>query len=300
MHIVDKAPTYDNNIRCCTLDFELSGSFMLAKIINTLDPNYTAITDTYDHFSRIAPKYRDLRINDPEPVSFIARELVNLPSIKAVDVGCGAGRYDLLLCRYLGDKLHLTCADTNPNMLEALDEYLVEHSISNFTSMHSKAENLPFPKNTMDCVYTFNAIHHFNLREFLHESARILKSGGYLFIYTRLREQNMVNIWGRYFPKFHQKETRLYTLHTLAQSVATVPNLQIKSIKYFKYRRKSSLAQLVERARAHHYSTFSFYSLEELEEAIALFTQKIMNDFKDAYRIHWYDEYALFIIRKES
>ena len=117
---------------------------------NTLDPNYTAITDIYDHFSRIAPKYRGLRITDPEPVNFIAKELGNLSSIEAVDVGCGAGRYGLLLCRYLGDKLHLTCADTNPNMLEVLDDYLIKHGISNFTSKHSKAENLPFPRNALD------------------------------------------------------------------------------------------------------------------------------------------------------
>jgi len=270
-----------------------------AQIINTVDPNYSAPTAIHHHFSRIATRYRDLRTTDPEPITFIAKELEKLVSIEAVDVGCGAGRYGLLLCRYLGDKLHLTCADANSNMLETLDEYLIKHGISNFTSMHSEAENLPFPSNTLDCICTFNAIHHFNLLEFLHESARILKSGGYLFIYTRLREQNRENIWGRYFPEFYQKETRLYTPDTFTQSVAAVPNLWIKSIEYFKYGRTSSLAQLVERARAHHYSTFSLYSSEELEEAIAAFTQKIRNEFEDTHLIHWFDENILFVIRKE-
>ena len=110
----------------------------------------------------------------------------------------------------------------------------------------------------------------------------------------------MENIWGRYFPKFHQKETRLYTLYTLAQSVAAVPNLWITSIKYFKYGRTSSMAQLVELARTHHYSTFSLYSSEELEEAIAVFTHRIRNEFEDANRIHWYDENVLFVIREED
>ena len=273
---------------------------MCAQVINTVDPNYSAPTAIHHHFSRIATRYRDLRTTDPEPITFITKELEKLVSIEAVDIGCGTGRYDLLLCRYLGDKLHLTCADANSNMLEALDEYLIKHGISNFTSMHSEAENLPFPSNTLDCICTFNAIHHFNLLEFLHESARILKSGGYLFIYTRLREQNRENIWGRYFPEFHQKETRLYTPDTLTQSVAAVPNLRIKSNEYFKYGRTSSLAQLVERARAHHYSTFSLYPSEELEEAIAAFTQKIRNEFEDAHLIHWFDENILFVIRKEG
>lgn len=273
---------------------------MCALKTRSIDLKYSIPKGIHQHFSRIAPKYRNFRITDPEPVVFIAKELEKLVSIKAVDVGCGAGRYDLLLCRYIGGKLHLACADNNSNMLEALDEYLIKHGISNFISVHSKAEDLPFPRNSLDCVCTFNAIHHFNLLEFLHESARILKSGGYLFIYTRLRGQNMVNIWGRHFPKFHQKETRLYTLYTLAQSVAAVPNLRINSIKYFKYGRTSSLVQLVERARAHHYSTFSLYSSEELEEAITAFRQKIRNEFEDVNHIHWHDENVLFIIRKEG
>ena len=273
---------------------------MGAQIFNTVDTNYSALTDIHHHFSRIATRYRNLRTTDLEPVTFVTKELGKLTSINAVDVGCGDGRYGLLLYRYLGDKLRLTCADVNSDMLEVLDEYLIKHGIRNFTSRQCEAGNLPFHRNTLDCVCTFNAIHHFNLPEFLYESARILKGGGYLFIYTRLREQNMVNIWGQYFPKFHQKETRLYTLYLLAQSVAIAPNLRINMIKYFKYERTSSLAQLVERVRAHHYSTFSLYSSEELEEAIEAFTQRIRNEFEDANRIHWYDENILFVIRKES
>ncbi len=273
---------------------------MSAQIINKTDPNYSALTATHHHFSIIAPKYHDLRTTDPEPITFIAGELEKLVSIEAVDIGCGSGRYDLSLCKHLGDKLRLTCADANSKMLETLSEYLIKNGISNFTSMQSNAEHIPLPSNALDCVCTFNAVHHFNLLEFLHESARSLKNGGYLFIDTRLREQNKRNIWGRYFPKFHQKETRLYTPDTLTQSVAAVPNLRIQSIEYFKYGRMSSLAQLVERAKAHHYSTFSLYSSEELEEAIAAFTQKIRHEFEDVPRIHWFDENILFVIRKEG
>ena len=273
---------------------------MCAQIINKVDPNYSALPASHHHFSRIAPIYHDLRATDPEPIAFIAKQLEQLVSIEAVDVGCGTGRYDLLLHSYLGDKLHLTCADANSNMLEALDEYLLKHGVSNFTSIQSEAENLPFPNNTLDCICTFNAIHHFNLPNFLQKSSTTLKDGGYLFIYTRIPEQNKKNIWGHYFPYFRKKETRLYTVNELAEAVAVIPTLGINSIEYFKYGRTSSLAQLVTRARAHHYSTFSLYSPEELQEAIAGFTQKIKNKFEDVQRIHWFDENTLFVIRKED
>ena len=166
--------------------------------------------------------------------------------------------------------------------------------------MRSGAENLPLPSNSLDCVCTFNAVHHFNLREFLHESARVLKRGGYLFVYTRLPEQNKINIWGQHFPDFHEKENRLYTLDALAEAVREVPTLGIKSIEFFKYKRVSTLVKLVERVEANHYSTFALYSAEEKEKATAGFVERITDDFNDEHQIHWYDENLLFVIRKED
>ena len=86
----------------------------------------------------------------------------------------------------------------------------------------------------------------------------------------------------------------------MTQSVAAVPNLHIMSIEYFKYGRTATLAQLLKRARSHHYSTFSLYSPEELEEAMAGFKQNIGNEFEDTKQIHWFDENVLLVIRKDS
>ena len=273
---------------------------MCSQVIDRAEPSYTMPTTINHHFSRVANSYRYFRTTDSEPITSIAKELKKLARIEAIDIGCGTGRYDILLYKYLGDKLHLTCVDANVDMLAQLDKYLKKLSISNFVAICSRAENLTFPSHSLDCIFTFNAIHHFNLSEFLRESARILKSGGYLFIYTRLREQNGRNIWGRCFPKFQQKETRLNTLNTLMQTVVAMPTLRIKSTEYFKYRRMSTLEQLVERVKAHHYSTFSLYSPEELEESIAGFVNRIENESNGAHWIHWFDENVLFVIRKED
>ena len=273
---------------------------MCSQVLNRAEPRYATQTIFHHHFSKVASRYHDFRTTDSEPITLIYEQLKELTSIEAVDIGCGPGRYDLLLYESLGDKLRLTCVDANADMLETLDKYLKNHGISNFTSMCSRAEKVPVPSNTLDCVFTFNAIHHFNLPEFLQESARTLKSGGYLFIYTRLCEQNRRNIWGQHFPEFHRKETRLHTLDTLTQTVAAVPTLRVKSIELFKYKRMSTLSQLAERVKARHYSTFCLYSPEELEEATAGFVQKINDEFNGARWIHWFDENVLFTIRKEG
>jgi ubiquinone/menaquinone biosynthesis C-methylase UbiE len=251
------------------------------------------------HFSNVAKKYRNLRATDSEPISLIVDKLKNLNHIEAVDVGCGEGRYDLLLYKYLGDKLRLTCLDANAEMLRTLAKYLEKHKIGNFSIKQSVAETMPFPDSVLDCVCTFNAIHHFNLSRFLNESARVMKRGGYLFIYTRLREQNSKNIWGQYFPQFHEKETRLYSLDAMKKSIEAIDNFVFESIVFFAYSRMAALEQLLERARSHHYSTFLLYSPEELEEALEGFSLNIKNEFEDPQQIRWFDENILFIVKKK-
>ncbi len=273
---------------------------MYSQSINRAKLSKVAPKAIDHHFSRIANGYRDLRTTDPEPIAIVAKELRELVRVEAADIGCGDGRYDLLLCKYLGDKLRLACVDANNDMLKGLDTYLKGHDINNFIAINWRAESLPFPSGALDCVFTFNAVHHFELLCFLQESARVLKSGGYLFVYTRLQAQNRRNIWGRYFPEFCRKETRLYKLNTFRQTMVAVPALRVKSIEYFRYERISTLEQLVERARAHHYSTFWLYSPKELEEAIKEFRRNVEYHFKDIHRVKWLDENALFVIRKEG
>ena len=252
------------------------------------------------HFSKIAKKYRNLRTTDSEPVSVIVDKLKYLAHIEAVDVGCGDGRYDLLLYKHLGDSLNLTCLDANEEMLKNLSAYLTKNDIVNFSAKRSNAETMPFRDNCMDCIMTFNAVHHFDLPRFLKESSRVLKNKGYLFVYTRLKEQNERNIWGQHFPRFTEKETRLYSLDILKQSIDSVNSLAIESIVFFAYSRMAHLEQLLYRAGSHHYSTFSLYSPAELEEALKAFSIKIRDQFEDPEKVHWFDENVLFIIKKSG
>lgn len=254
----------------------------------------------HHHFSKIAHIYRDLRVTDLEPIFCIEKKLRKLPEIKAADIGCGAGRYDLALFRYLDKKLYLYCIDANKEILSQLDKYLTEHKIKNFKAIKAPAENLPLKNNSLDVVLTFNAIHHFNLLDFLKEASRVLGDKGYLFIYTRLRSQNKRNIWGRYFPLFMEKETRLYELDEIKTILRKVLELKIQSIETFKYKRINSLNQLVKQASAHYYSTFSLYNQKEFEQSLDKFKQNIKQHFKGLKNIRWFNANTLFIVRKRA
>ena len=252
------------------------------------------------HFSKIAHRYRELRITDVEPVLFIKKKLKKYSKIVAADIGCGEGRYDLKFFRHLGKRLFLYCVDANKEMLKNLKESLIKHNIKNFKAIRAFAEKLPFKNNSLDCIFTFNAIHHFDFPQFLKECSHILKDNGYLFIYTRLRSQNRRNIWGKYFPLFYEKEKRLYELEELRNMIKKNNKLKIESIEYFKYARVSSLNKLLEQAKNHHYSTFNFYTKEEFEDSIEKFKENIKRNFKDLKNINWFDENILLVVRKEK
>lgn len=251
-----------------------------------------------EHFAKIAEKYLELRTTDEKPIQFI-KNILNQDEINAADIGCGDGRYDMKLFQYLNHRLFLYCIDSNNQMLEQLKKRLSQFNIRNFKTRHAIASKLPLYKNTIDCVFTFNAIHHFNISEFLNEVSRVLKNDGRLFIYTRTRSQNKQNIWGRYFPLFGQKETRLYEMDEFEAILENIGGMNIESVNFFKHKRISSIDRLVEKATNCHYSTFRLYSKNQFEKSLAKFKQRLQENFQDGENIQWCDENVMLIAQKE-
>ncbi|MBW1896228.1 MAG: class I SAM-dependent methyltransferase, partial [Deltaproteobacteria bacterium] len=143
----------------------------------------------YDHFSEIAPSYTGVRVTDEEPIHFIRARLKDWGSKKAADIGCGDGRYGVLLCQHLSD-LHLACIDVNERMLREAIACLTDNGTRNFAAAVADVYALPLKEDLLDCVFTFNAIHHFDCLAFIENAAKVTKDGGLLFIYTRLQTQN--------------------------------------------------------------------------------------------------------------
>ena len=256
--------------------------------------------EIHRHFSKIAHEYEDLRTTDIEPILFIKNKLRNLTKIKGIDIGCGGGRYDIELFNHIGKSLYLICIDYNENMLRKLNKNLREHNIKEFDAVRASAIILPLIADYFDILVTFNAVHHFNLLDFLKESSRVLKNKGRLFIYTRLQSQNQRNIWGRFFPKFHEKEKRLLEINEFEKTLKKISDLVLESIEYFKYKRKANLKWLIKQARKHHYSTFSLYSKKEFEESLKEFQLNIISHFRSPDKIVWNDENVMFSVRKLS
>jgi hypothetical protein len=134
-------------------------------------------------------------------------------------------------------------------------------------------------------------VHHFDFPEFLRKSRDGLAAGGHLFVYTRLPGQNARSIWGRYFPGFTEKETRLPELGDIHRWIEDTPGLRFVSATCLRYPRRSSLERLVEQARNRHYSTFSLFDPDAFEKALAVFREKVRGRYADT--VEWHDENVL-------
>jgi ubiquinone/menaquinone biosynthesis C-methylase UbiE len=253
--------------------------------------------DMHGHFSSVAVLYNNLRTTDLEPVMFIKDILNGNGNIAAADIGCGAGRYSLQFLQHLGLR-HLACIDVNELMLEQVSNIMGEAGLTNFTTIESTAEHIPLEDNSTDCIFAFNSIHHFDFVAFMQEAARITRDGGSIIIYTRLRSQNEESIWGKHFPLFLTKETRLYEIDELEQMITPIPALNIQCVKQFRYLRTASLGQLINLARNNHYSTFSLYGKEEFASALKGFQHNITHHFSDSSHVKWFDEYTMLVVSR--
>jgi ubiquinone/menaquinone biosynthesis C-methylase UbiE len=252
--------------------------------------------DTKKHFNNLSPIYKTLRTTDEKPVKYISKQLANIPNLKMADIGCGDGRYDELLIKRLSNLEILYCVDTNKKMLQSLESYFLGKNISRYKIVNSTAENMPFEKNSLNTIVSFNALHHFDVVRFLKSADKVLKKGGYIFLYSRTKEQNKKNIWGRYFPKFNEKEIRLFSSVDIGNIANDIKGIKVQEIREFKYKRCSNLKRLIFLATNRHYSTFNMYSEKEFKESLEIFKKQIKSNFGS--EVKWYDFNTLVVLKK--
>ncbi len=251
---------------------------------------------TMEHFSRVSNVYNQVRTTDLAPIDYIRDRLGFRDKIIAGEVGAGGGRYSSLLLQEIPN-LHLTCFDMNKSMLEEAGHFLRANGAGNFTLAQAESAVLSLENDSLDCLLTFNAVHHFDLIPFLEEAGRVLRDRGLLFIYTRLPSQNETHIWGRHFPDFTKLESRLHSLNQMEKSLQTVPTLAMDSSRIFRYPRSASLERLLHQAVSGHYSTFSLYNEKHFERALSQFETNLKRAFPGEEEITWTAENVLIVAR---
>jgi SAM-dependent methyltransferase len=240
------------------------------------------------HFERVATVYDSLRTTDEAPVRAIGQFLPGRP-VTGLDIGCGTGRYTRLLRGLLPHGSLLAACDVSAAMLAQLRAD-GRGRARKVMPLLAAAEQLPLRPACLDLITAFNCVHHFDLDRFLAAAARVLKPGGQLFIYTRTPQQNARTIWGRYFPGFTEHEQRLHSEAALRDAVRRADGLQLATTQNFQHQRTSTPERLAAQAAGCHYSTFSFYSPQELRAAITAFLARLPSE-----QVSWVEEHLLVI-----
>ncbi len=149
-----------------------------------LDENIKISGESSDYFVQ----YKIMVINN-----FFKRKKLN-KNIKFLDLGCGIGKIEQNLLLYF-PKSEIYGIDPSKESIKiALDSMKETKNISFLTY---DGENIPFENNYFDVVLLSCVLHHIDpikRSSILAETYRILKKGGYLFIF----EHNPYNPLTRY------------------------------------------------------------------------------------------------------
>jgi ubiquinone/menaquinone biosynthesis C-methylase UbiE len=115
---------------------------------------------------------------DLEEVVAVARQR---PSVRALDLGCGAGHVAYALAR--GGAGRVVAYDPSSEMLSVVAQEALSRGHDAIETIVGAAEDLPFEDGSFDLVVTRYSAHHWaNVPRALEECARVTASGGRLIV----------------------------------------------------------------------------------------------------------------------
>lgn len=170
---------------------------------------------SYAYWSRRAEEFSQLRMQDYDsPLCPAFKEFLrkNMPEadkpLKALDAGCGAGFFSLLLSE-LG--CEVTAVDFSEDMLRQAEKNVRDKGYSGVSFMHMDLQAMDFPDETFDFIVTRNVTWVlFDAPRAYEEMMRVLRPGGVLL--------NMDANYGKAFNEADEKgETPSHPTQSLEQ-----------------------------------------------------------------------------------
>ena len=258
-----------------------------------------------DHFAKVSTRYRTLRELDLDAVRIIS-EVVDRDAdpgrpVRLLDVATGSGRYldavSQCLASVLAREVVPIGLDLSPAMLT---QARIRNGHTGLRARHlvGSVETLPFRTASCDVMTCFNAVHHVDLARFAGEASRVLTPSGQLVVYTRTPEQNRRTIWGRHFPEFATRETRLYGVEDVREALQATGAFTSVRVQTVPWTVTTSLARLVDQATHYHYSTFRLYADDALRAAIHTFRQHVRQAFRDLTCITYGNDHVLMMAQR--
>jgi ubiquinone/menaquinone biosynthesis C-methylase UbiE len=222
------------------------------------------VSDSTEHFDRIAPRYGELRASPAyvDPVTDAVVELGSLRGCRVLDVGCGPGSVLRQLARSF--EVDGVGIDASLKMIE-----VARRAAPQLEFRVGRAEDLPFGDSSFDAVVSRLVVHHLDRRQAFAEMRRVLRPTGRVVV-TTTDPSGLETFWMRpYFPSYVEIERRRFPDGEVLRRELEEAGLGEVRVAPFvlerRFDRESALAKL--RGRA--YSTFALMSGEEYEAGVA-------------------------------
>jgi ubiquinone/menaquinone biosynthesis C-methylase UbiE len=231
-------------------------------------------------YSKIAMYYDQVRITSPDYLKFWSCRIAHHGSInkhsKVLDIGCGTGRFTLMLSKITGAEVH--AIDPSEEML---NEAMKKDKKKNVIWGGGTAEHLPFPDKYFDCVYMTFVFHHIkNRNKAVSEMRRVLAPKGKCVIMTTSHG--------------HIKRAPLYLFPGLADidlerfpSLIEFKRILIKggfgNVHYHldRYKNKRyALDDYLKLVKSKHISTLAVLSEKEFERGYMIFENRLKEKYQ--------------------
>lgn len=231
-------------------------------------------------YSNIAEYYDKVRITSPDYMRFWSSMIAFYGSIKkgskVLDIGCGTGRFTLMLSKIT--KAEVFAIEPSKEML---GKAMKKDKNKKVIWSKNTAEKLPFPDEFFDCVYMTFVFHHIkNKKKAMAEMYRTLKPKGKCVIVT--------TSYG------HIRRSPLYLFPGLATidlgRFPSLPEFKVilkksgfKDVHYHidKYESKRyAIDDYLNRVKSKHVSTLSLLSEEEFMNGYVIFEKRLKKKYK--------------------
>jgi len=119
----------------------------------------------------------------------VKSDILNPESTVALDVGCGSGRWD----KFLSERVKFIEAIDPSKSAFIAANYLKEHK--NIRVSQASVDNIPFPDNTFDFVFSLGVLHHLpDTESAITNCYNKLKSKGWflIYLYYNLENRNFI------------------------------------------------------------------------------------------------------------